>query len=64
MDHTDESENYRDMNAMYRACKNVMLEDGSVTEADFEYRMRNASGSKDEDILLAAKSIADNLKYN
>lgn len=64
MDHTDESENYMDMNAMYRACKNVMLEDGSVTEADFEYRMRNASGSKDEDILLAAKSIADNLKYN
>ena len=49
---------------MYRACKKVLLEDGSVTEADFEYRMRNASGSKDEDILLAAKSIADNLKYN
>lgn len=63
IDQTDESMNYKDMNSLYKACKNVLLEDGSSTEADFEYRMRNSSGNAEQDMLLAAKSIAENIKY-
>ena len=55
--------NYKDMNSLYKACKNVLPEDGSSTEADFEYRMRNSSGNAEQDMLLAAKSIAENIKY-
>ena len=63
IDQTDDSMNYKDMNSLYKACKNVLLEDGSSTEADFEYRMRNSSGNAEQDMLLAAKSIAENIKY-
>ena len=63
IDQTDDSKNYRDMNALYRACKKVILDNGEVVEADFEYRMRNGLKDREEDILWAAKSISKNLKY-
>lgn len=63
IDQTDDSINYHDMNALYRACKKVLREDGSYTEADFEYRMRNGVDDMQQSVLLAAKSIADNIKY-
>lgn len=63
IDQTDDGANYRDMNALYKACKNVVLEDGKTDEADFEYRMRNGNSDKEKEILLAIQSIASNLRY-
>ena len=63
MDQTDESANYRDMNAMYRACKFALTADGGTKEADFDYRMRNGIADKEQEILLAVESIASCLKY-
>ncbi len=64
IDQTDDSHNYRDMNALYRACKKVVLENGKTVEADFEYRMRNGAKDMETDVLWASKSIAENLKYH
>lgn len=63
IDQTDDGVNYRDMNALYRACKKALRADGSYAEADFEYRMRNGVDDAQDCVLLAAKSIADNIKY-
>ena len=63
IDQTDDSASYKDMNALYRACKKVVLEDGSTDEADFQYRMRNGNSDKEKEILLAVESIASNLRY-
>lgn len=63
LDQTDDSANYRDMNAMYRACKFALKEDGKTAEADFDYRMRNGNDDKELETLLAVESIAECLKY-
>ena len=58
IDQTDDSVNYKDMNALYRACMNVI---DDIDDRNFEYRMRNGLEDKEKEMLLAAKSIADNL---
>jgi hypothetical protein len=63
IDQTDDSANYRDMNAMYRACKFALTEDGGTDEADFEYRMRNGIDDKEQEMLLAVESLATCFKY-
>ena len=63
LDQTDESANYKDMNAMYRACKFALKADGTTAEADFDYRMRNGHENKEQEILQAVESIAECLKY-
>lgn len=63
IDQTDDGPNYDDMNALYRACKKVVREDGKVVEAEFEYRMRNSHEDKEQELIYAAKSIGDNLEY-
>lgn len=60
---TDESKNYKDMNALYRACKSVVLEDGSIDEAEFEYRMINNNPDKEHEILLSVQSMSSVFKY-
>jgi hypothetical protein len=58
IDQTDDSVNYKDMNALYRACMNAI---DDIDDRNFEYRMRNGLEDKEKEMLLAAKSIADNL---
>ena len=60
---TDDAVNYKDMNALYRACKFAPKGDGTFTEADFEYRMLNGSGNDDERLLRAISTLVGNLKY-
>lgn len=60
IDQTDDSENYRDMNALYRACMTAIPH---IDDRNFEYRMRNGLKDKEKEILLASESIADNLKF-
>lgn len=60
IDQTDDSENYQDMNALYRACMDVISD---IDDRNFEYRMRNGQEDMETNILLAAKSLADNIKY-
>ena len=55
IDQTDNGTNYKDMNALYIACK--------AAGADFEYRMRNGIPDKEKEILLAVQSIVSELKY-
>ncbi len=63
LDQTDDSANYKDMNAIYRACKFALEDDGTTDEADFDYRMRNGIEDKEQEVLLAVESIASCLKY-
>lgn len=63
IDQTDDSKNYKDMHALYKACKFALKADGSTDEADFEYRMRNGVDDKDQEIMLAVESIASCIKY-
>lgn len=60
IDQTDDGANYRDMNALYRACMKVIPH---IDDRNFEYRMRNGLEDKEKELLLAAKSVADNLKF-
>ena len=60
---TDESENYKDMNALYRACKFALTADGGTDEADFEYRMLNGNDDEEKEILLAVQAISGSFKY-
>ena len=60
IDQTDDSMNYKDMNALYRAC---MAAIPNIDKRNFEYRMRNGLDDKEKEILLSAKSIADNLNF-
>ena len=55
IDTTDESPYYRDCNSLYVSCKAV--------KADFEYRMRNSISDKQQELMLAIQSAADNFKY-
>lgn len=55
MEQTDDGVNYKDMNALYRACK--------ASGSDFEYRMRNGISDREEETLQAIQSIAGNLIY-
>ena len=48
------------MNALYRACMDVISD---IDDRNFEYRMRNGQEDMETNILLAAKSLADNIKY-
>ena len=57
---TDEGINYKDMNALYRACMSAIVH---IDNRNFEYRMRNGVSDTEKEILLAAKSVADNLKF-
>lgn len=60
---TDDAVNYKDMNALYRACKFAPKGDGTFTEADFEYRMLNGSGNDEERLFRAISTLVGNLKY-
>ena len=60
IDQTDESVNYKDMNALYNACMKAI---SHIDNRNFEYRMRNGLEDKEKEMLLAAKSIADNLRF-
>jgi hypothetical protein len=61
IDQTDESINYKDMNALYNACMKAI---SHIDNRNFEYRMRNGLEDKEKEMLLAAKSIADNLHFD
>lgn len=60
IDQTDDGINYKDMNALYLACMAVIPD---IDESNFEYRMRNGLDDKEKEVLLAAQSIADNMKF-
>lgn len=60
IDQTDDSANYKDMNALYRACMRAI---DDIDDRNFEYRMRNGVEDKEKEMLLAAKSIADNMNF-
>lgn len=60
IDQTDDSVNYKDMNALYVACMKAI---SHIDNRNFEYRMRNGLEDKEKELLLAAKGIADNLRF-
>lgn len=51
----DDSQYYKDSNALYVSCK--------TNDADFEYRMRNGIADKEQQLMLAIQSAAENFKY-
>lgn len=55
IDTVDDSEYYKDSNALYVSCK--------ATGADFEYRMRNGISDKEQQLMLAIQSAAEKFKY-
>ena len=60
IDQTDDSINYKDMNALYNACMSVISD---IDDSNFEYRMRNGLEDKEKEMLLSAKSISENLRF-
>lgn len=60
IEQTDDSENYKDMHALYHACMKAI--NGDIDHSNFQYRMRNGISDIEQTLLYAAKGIADNFQ--